>query len=125
MGQAFNEGAQIIGRVKTAPQLIGQLRIEAVRTVLAFKPGQVIELALARSEHPFAGGHLSGHNIAGVLTGDAGVIASHNQPAMSAQGSRSSAASRGSVMREREAGVKPISVAALVMIWACLLAIAK
>jgi len=66
VGQPLDECAQIIGRVKTAAQLIGQLRIEAIRTILAFKPVQVIELTLARSEHPFAGRHLAGHNTSGI-----------------------------------------------------------
>jgi hypothetical protein len=36
-----------------------------------------------------------------------------------------SAAATGNVMRERDSGVKPVSVAALVIICACLLAIAR
>ena len=47
-----------------------QLRIEAVGAVLAFKPVQVIELALACGTHPFAGRHLAGNHSPGVLTGD-------------------------------------------------------
>src|SRR5690606_27045808 len=61
-----------------------------------------------------------------ILSGDGGVVASsHGQPpAMSCQGS-SIVVLRLTTTREREAGVKPISAAALSMIWACRFTIAR
>ena len=57
------------------------------------------------------------HYLLGVPFSDRRVVRCIHQPAMSAQGSKASSAdSIGIATLEREAGVKPISVAALVMI---------
>ncbi len=125
MGQALDKRTQVVGRVKAAPLFVGELRIEAVWAVLALIPIQIIDLALAGGTYPFAGRHFAGRHVPGVLTRHGGITAACHQPAISDHGSRSSAASSGSVIRERDAGVNPISTAALVMICACLLAIAK
>jgi hypothetical protein len=71
--QALDEGAQLVGRPKTAPQLVGQRWVEAVGTVPARDPRQIVELALAGLAHPLVGQNFAGDDSPGVLASDGGV----------------------------------------------------
>ncbi len=107
--QAFDERTQVVSRMEAAAQLVSQLRIEPIRAVLSLEPIQIIELTLARRVHPLARRHFAGHDILGVLAGGGGITPCCHQPAISDHGSLSFCASAGMEMREREAGVNPIS----------------
>ena len=69
MWESLDKGANIVCRVKTAPVLVSQFRIEPVGTAFALEAGQVVELPLAGPLHPAAGQDFSGHYLLGVLLG--------------------------------------------------------
>ena len=69
MWALLDKGANIVCRLKTAPVLVSQFRIEPVGTAFALEAGQVVELPLAGPLHPAAGQDFSGHYLLGVLLG--------------------------------------------------------
>ena len=110
MRQALDERAQVVGGRERLARLVGELWVEPVSTARPLEALQVIQLALTGLARPFAGRNSARHHVPGVLARNSGIVAWCHQPAMSDQGSLSRGVSPGAEIRERAAGVNPISV---------------